>query len=371
MHREALIEHIIAVMLEAAPRINLNDPRTQQLQRFDDPKRVQNVFRHVDPTVSYSDSLKKAAQYIPSTAKYLDHGIEAATFVNQPNSNPASKEVYRISASPKRRGVFKRPDIATQAKAVRTGKTQVEKLPWRDMGDRSSPKRGHTFTGLLYNAVAKGKLPVDLHRGNIGVDPTTKKAELVDPGFVRRLTPSGKKIAREYLLQTDPSKMTTGAFERGLRDKLNKYPATEGPGYKPSPQDKADTPRLHHWAFVNESRTEKKGREAVIEAILEMYSSERISPSYFHVESIGTINPDNKLAFMVTDNFNIYVGPSGHPTMLRGRQKQDMMGGGWLDLVSGRIWFVSGSLGRFPRPYQEAVQGALENFFRKDFRVMR
>lgn len=98
---------------------------------------------------------------------------------------------------------------------------------------------------------------------------------------------------------------------------------------------------------------------------------EAVSPDYFQVEKLGTIDRNQKVAFMVTDNFNIYVGASGHPTMLRGRQKQDMMGGGWLDLKSGRLWFISGSLGKFPRHYQSAVKGALENSFRTDFKVMR
>jgi hypothetical protein len=91
---------------------------------------------------------------------------------------------------------------------------------------------------------------------------------------------------------------------------------------------------------------------------------------YFQVETFGTIDKKKKVAFMVTDNYNIYVGASGHPTMLRGRYKHDMMGGGWLDFKTSRLWFVSGSLGKFPKSHQPAVQGALENFFRKDFRVI-
>ena len=106
-------------------------------------------------------------------------------------------------------------------------------------------------------------------------------------------------------------------------------------------------------------------RQELIETILEA-----MSPDYFQVEAVGKLDKSKKMAFMVTDSYNIYVGASGHPTMLRGRQKQDMMGGGWLDLRSRRLWFVSGSLGRFPKSSRLAVQGAIENYFRTDLRVI-
>jgi len=227
MTRNELVEHLLSLV--EAPKINLADPRAGKMRAFNDPKRIANVAKVITPTPGHASDIRAAAQYIPSTAKYAGYGIEAITFVDKPTRSKSGHRAYRISL-----GVQERPksSVITQAQSTaRAGKLSVEQVPYRDIGARSSPKGGFAATDIFYKAVKDGFVPGDVHVRNIGVDPKTKKTELIDPGFVGRLTPAGQKAVHKTLVKNDPSTMSTWDLEHKMIQAAN---AVRGGGQRES-----------------------------------------------------------------------------------------------------------------------------------------
>lgn len=212
MTRRDLIELIV----EAAPRINVRHSKPEPLKSYNDKRRVKNMARLV---TNDHPSFEKLSKRIPSTSKFGGAGAEAIVMVDRPTQSPGGHRAYRISPSPPERGVYKRPKspMITQAIATqRVGKHQVEVMPRMNMGFRSTPKGGMAAVHINYELLKDGMLATDAHQGNVGAHPVTKKAQLVDPGLVHKLTPQGKARVREYYMKTDPGKMSSDEFRRGL-----------------------------------------------------------------------------------------------------------------------------------------------------------
>lgn len=91
----------------------------------------------------------------------------------------------------------------------------------------------------------------------------------------------------------------------------------------------------------------------------------------FLIERIGKdIKGAKQLAFIVNlDTFNIFISRSGHPTLLRDRDKRDYHGG-WVFINQSKITFNSGSLGHIPPKWKEALCNSLSNYLNKSLRII-
>ena len=199
-----------------------------------------NVFR--PKTKRIQGEHKTAASVLPSQATFLGAGAEAAAYLHKATKNPSGWRVYRESSAPKRRGVFKRPNVpeVTQALDVkRIGNRQVEMVPYRIPAmpyasrrgreyNPRHPKGGHVSTDLIYNLANKGYLASDAHFRNIGLDPKTKKAELIDPGFLTKLDKKGQEKLHQTLRRVDPTSMSSASFRQLLHKEVTSEAFEEG-----------------------------------------------------------------------------------------------------------------------------------------------
>lgn len=225
------------------------DVVSRQKKRIDTPGGVGSALQRFKQARE-KKVLQNVAQHIPRHAQTIGSGLEAVALADMRPLNPARRTVFRISVADKNTTARpKSPHITQPIDVKRVGKFVVEKLPYRlrahegwrtaqlpaglsqasrrikaaETGRSSKlqlmtdPKGGHVGTKLIYDLFKDNNLvALDAHLGNIGLHPQTRKAELIDPGFVHKVPKERKQQVHDYLTRVDPTSVDLHTFHGGL-----------------------------------------------------------------------------------------------------------------------------------------------------------
>lgn len=228
------------------------------------PGRVAATLLKAHKAGAVKRDLKKVAQHIPARSQVIGQGVEATAFANKGAINPARWAVHRVTRAGAHSPRPKSKHVTQATDTKKVGNFVIEKLPYRepvysghrsrkmpvstatpsgaDTGQRLQlnlnkamkkfrrageepqitqlirhPKGGHVQTDLIWKmAKNDGRVAMDAHLSNIGIHPKTRKAEIIDPGFMPKIPKERKQAVRDFMMKTDPTSMSSHDYRVAL-----------------------------------------------------------------------------------------------------------------------------------------------------------